>query len=321
MQPPNYYILLGVKNTASAEEIKVAYRSLAKKHHPDKNPNNKNAEDFFKEIQQAYTTLSDPEKRRTYDLKFSAGSNTSTSQQKAYTRYTGNAYQYAQQQAQGKNQFYNLHKKPKKKNDKTESYQLLVSVSIAFILLYFIISYSSDKATESMRQGFEKPAEEKKIIPPKTTPEPLITAFVSPYCLYFGNEIVNENSKNNILIHNSDKSEAVVCLVECEHPMRTIRNQYMNAGTTFKMNNIPDGNYFLKIYYGITWDPGKTFVNASVKGGFTKEIGFAELNKTKIFKMKQDETGSGVSFSSYEIGISPYLKNNNTAISPEQFFK
>lgn len=321
MQPKNYYILLGVKNTASADEIKVAYRGLAKKYHPDKNPNNKSAEDFFKEIQQAYTILSDPEKRRTYDLKFSAGSSSNTAQQKAYTQYTGNAYQYAQQQAQGKNQFYNLHKKPKKKKDKTESYQILVSVAIAFILLYFIISYSSNKATEPMRQAFEKSAEDKKITAQKTASEALISAFASPYCRYFGNEIVNENSKNNILIRNSYESEAVVCLVESEKPRRTIRHHYMKAGATLRMNNIPDGNYFLKVYYGTTWDTSKIFVNAPVKGGFVKEFGFTELNKTKIFKMKQDETGGSVSFSSYEIGISPYLKNNNTAISPEQFFK
>ena len=91
MQPKNYYILLGVKNTASSDELKIAYRNLAKKYHPDKNPNDKLAEEYFKEIQQAYAILSDPQKRRMYDLKLSPTGNTTS--QKGYTQYKGNAYQ------------------------------------------------------------------------------------------------------------------------------------------------------------------------------------------------------------------------------------
>lgn len=67
MEYKDYYNILGVSKSASQDEIKKAYRKLAVKYHPDKNPNNKNAENKFKEISEAYEVLKDPEKRKKYD--------------------------------------------------------------------------------------------------------------------------------------------------------------------------------------------------------------------------------------------------------------
>ena len=65
--PRDYYDILGVSKTATQEELKKAYRKLAVKYHPDKNPDNKEAEGKFKEAAEAYSALSDPEKRQRYD--------------------------------------------------------------------------------------------------------------------------------------------------------------------------------------------------------------------------------------------------------------
>jgi len=67
MEYKDYYKILGVDRKASDDEIRKAYRKLAKQHHPDYNPNNKQAEDRFKEINEAYEVLSDSKKRSHYD--------------------------------------------------------------------------------------------------------------------------------------------------------------------------------------------------------------------------------------------------------------
>ncbi|HMN49331.1 MAG TPA: J domain-containing protein [Ignavibacteriaceae bacterium] len=67
MEYKDYYKILGVDKSATQDEIKKAYRKLAMKHHPDRNPGNKSAEEKFKEITEANEVLSDPEKRKKYD--------------------------------------------------------------------------------------------------------------------------------------------------------------------------------------------------------------------------------------------------------------
>jgi curved DNA-binding protein len=63
----DYYKILGISKNATQEEIKKAYRKLARKHHPDLNPNNKNAKSNFQQINEANEVLSDPEKRKKFD--------------------------------------------------------------------------------------------------------------------------------------------------------------------------------------------------------------------------------------------------------------
>ena len=71
----DYYEVLGVAKTAQADEIKSAYRKLAMKHHPDRNPNDKSAEDKFKEAAEAYEVLSNGDKKAIYDRHGHAGIN------------------------------------------------------------------------------------------------------------------------------------------------------------------------------------------------------------------------------------------------------
>ena len=69
----DYYEVLGVSRSAAANDIKKAYRKLARKHHPDLNPNDPSAEGRFKEVQEAYDVLADDKKRATYNQFGHAG--------------------------------------------------------------------------------------------------------------------------------------------------------------------------------------------------------------------------------------------------------
>src|SRR5436309_1883100 len=90
-QQKDYYGALGVKKTASSEEIRKAFRKLARKYHPDVNPNDKKAEEKFKEISEANDVLSDPKKRKIYDQLGFYSDNIDPAAADAYGR-SGNAY-------------------------------------------------------------------------------------------------------------------------------------------------------------------------------------------------------------------------------------
>lgn len=92
----DYYEILGIKKTASEKEIKDAYRKLARKYHPDLNPDNKEAEIKFKQINEANEVLSDPENRKKYDQygeNWKHGEEFEKARQQQQRQYQGQQYQ------------------------------------------------------------------------------------------------------------------------------------------------------------------------------------------------------------------------------------
>ena len=136
----NYYSILNVSNNADEDQIKQAYRTLAMKYHPDKNPDNKAAEEKFKHISEAYSVLSDPQRRRDYDL----GTSTPfSSSEKTYT-YGQNTnpfgedfFSYQWRQNRRDAQYEN--KREKEKISRTEAFKILIRgiiLTIAGLLLF-----------------------------------------------------------------------------------------------------------------------------------------------------------------------------------------
>src|SRR3979409_38213 len=85
----DYYATLGVKKNASAEEIRKAFKKLARKHHPDVNPGDKAAEEKFKSLSEANEVLSDPKKRKIYDQVGFYSDNIDAATAEAYARAGG----------------------------------------------------------------------------------------------------------------------------------------------------------------------------------------------------------------------------------------
>ncbi len=88
----DYYADLGVKKTATAEEIRKAFRKLARKYHPDVNPGDKTAEEKFKKLSEANDVLSDPKKRKIYDQVGFYSDNIDPATAEAYARGGGSGF-------------------------------------------------------------------------------------------------------------------------------------------------------------------------------------------------------------------------------------
>ena len=315
MQPKNNYRILGVTEKATSDEIRRAFRELAKKLHPDKNPGNKKSEEAFKEVQEAYSTLSDPVKRSKYGLKLKYGeartsrqsqntSSSNTQQRKTYNSYTYRARSHSQG------------------NVSVNPVSVMVTFSAVVVFIYFAATHFGDifgtkeqavPVIQSNASAIPKAVQEKiqEISP--------INNADSPYDPVFGPIVYDTSSHNSIYLYNSGFCEAIVCIAEAKAPFKIIRNEYIGKGVKFKLDGIPDGVYYAKVYYGNKWNSSKKIGRAT--GGFNEELGFVSYNnKNMLFDMRQKHAGHVISFSSYQLTLDPRDTTSSIMLTAEQFF-
>ncbi len=140
----------------------------------------------------------------------------------------------------------------------------------------------------------------------------------SPYDSYFGKGIYNKSHQNWIQIETDKNYDAVVCLVNY-YSGKTIRNEYIRAGSSFQMTNVPNGTYYIKEFFGKDWNPNKKFKNGSIKGGFETDFHFSESSSSNdVFKLQDN----GYQYSTIHIKLSVIGGNmKQSTINEYDFFK
>jgi curved DNA-binding protein CbpA len=141
------------------------------------------------------------------------------------------------------------------------------------------------KTAQEFLNELESPVDTKKADQPnpfKETPKTVspykgnqLTTGESPYNYYFGAGVYNKDYLNEITFKNGQSSDVIVCLVRKSYNERTIRNEYIRAGDSFKMTSIPNGIYYIKSFYGNDWNPNLELV-PRLKGGFETSRGFTK---------------------------------------------
>jgi hypothetical protein len=313
------YKILGVSRLASAEEIKMAYRALAKRFHPDLNPGNIRAEERFKEISFAYETLSDPMERKRHDYRLMYGG--------APGYAPANAQNAAQEKEdpareEAKRKAYLRHKEKKMKEAILYRRRALYASVCIIILIIIGLNVPTEKTDreEHMRNFLDKNRSE--FLQTETIKQASreIHTADSPYDSIFGEGIYAEFSENSLLINNILNRDVIACLVESAGPGRTIRNEFIGSGEAYKMANVPDGKYYLLLFAGRKWDPSATIIGTNIKGSFTRDTAFYQAGPGS-FVMKKSYEKNLSHFSSLGIVLNDSLLYKYKQIHSTVFFR
>lgn len=301
-----YYDILNIPRTARKEEIRASFRQLAKKFHPDLNPGSSSAEEKFKKIQEAYSVLSDDEKRKNYDLKLTYG---------AYfgkTTYKKTADQHSSRKTNPPPHFRSA---DFRKSKKKPSYLIPIFLSgFVVVLVVVMIVTMIKEQKERDRIARTLPPSILQFDPTKEKKSP---SSLTPYEKWFGEGEVDKKSFNKMVVINSDQTEAVIVLVRVPEE-KIVRHLYLERGGIRAMERIPDGLYYTRILFGNDWDRDSSLVPGALKG-FYKENVYICRYPTKGYIEFQSLPDS--THMNYRLSVDPRLAGDVNSIPPSEFFR
>lgn len=310
----DYYRILSLPENASDQEIKLAYRRLAKRYHPDVNAGAKGAEERFKEIVEAYDTLSDPILRAAYDRK-----------RLRESVYRADAF------------FYQPEKKkdPHRKEYSPEDFErarrfregrimqqmrkrkkLLMGMIVTFVL-YLCATAAFEAWIAQKRKEADRDSRSIATVHVNDGKEQPMQNLESPYDKLFGTYPASWLSPNEFVVYNP-LSDAVICLVESDPPYRTVRNEFVQASSAFSLRELPDGTYEFKVYTGSNWNRMKSIPGGERLGGFLKDEEFFRITDGP-FRLEHPTKEKGKTNYSDTIVIDP-TKMHFERITREEFF-
>lgn len=216
-----------------------------------------------------------------------------------------------------------ISKLEKEKTKKKKWGWIITVIIFSIIVLTAIISNDDDESNTS--EDYHSPVEnilEKSEEESKYKGNQLENG-ASPYNSYFGYGIYNKNYLNEITFKNGYSTDAIVCLVNY-YTDKTIRNEYIRKNTNFKMTNIPNGTYYIKVFSGNDWNPEKILANGKIRGGFETDISYnVSDDQDDLIKLEQTEDYSEIQYSIYTITLYQVAYGNmeSEPISEKDFFK
>lgn len=282
----DYYTILGLKKDASLSEIKSAFRKLAKIYHPDKNPNKENAKLLFENILIAYTTLSNPSKKRRYDhLHFNNGQShtVNKSQSKTSTQKNWNVSAEDLQQRQYYQNYYKTkqkatHLKPPVKTYTDYKYILYATPLAVGLLLLIVSMFSPSPLTHKVDVKRDNLALE-------TQSNPLLNGD-KPYSGFFG-ESKTSNSSNSLKINNSSSFDAVIVLFS-NKKNEYIQHAYLQKGYLIEFSYLPNEGVYWKCMIGNNWNANKMLFNKKVVGCFDSIVQFQNWKTQPVLFAKDN---------------------------------
>lgn len=295
-----HYDILEVPSSASNDQIKAAFRRLAKLYHPDKNPTGK---DQFEKILLAYEILSDSSKRRQYDLRlkgFSTSSTSKTSSQNTKQKqwsFTDEELKRRQYYQENYRKEYNKYAKTQAASGNKKAYNeykyILFATPLAVALFMLVI------------RGFEstKSTSKKEVIEEKITQE--IKMGSDPFTAYFKNPVFDSVANRNLILKNVGNKDIVVSLFNKEN--KFLRSCVIKVGFFAELEKLPDNIKTIRILTGKNWNSSKSYKDLNVIGGFEDEIGFYNIDVSKT--------------NGWTISIDEDLLNASEKIDEKQYFK
>lgn len=267
----SYYDILGVSQGASTDQIKAAFRRLAKLYHPDKNP--QGIEQFGK-ILMAYEILIDSSRRQQYDSKLKYGNaenfkprKPGTQKQKewSFSDEEMKRRSYYKEHYKKEYERYVKHAHVTKKNYNEYKY-ILFAAPLAVGLLMFIINTYEQSAVEETKPSVK--------VEPVKADELKMTD--DPFTSYFKDPVFDTVANRAIVIKNFSDSDLIVAMFDSKD--KFIRSGVIKPGFYIEVSQLPEKELNLKFASGKNWNKHRTHKGVSAMGGFSDKEAYHILN-------------------------------------------
>lgn len=180
-------------------------------------------------------------------------------------------------------------------------------------------SISGEAKPTETKNNFTKKNNE--IVKPTPTKSFRPESGYQPYNSFYGRTIKDSSSGNKLIVENKSRKDAVVCIIN-KATNKVYSNVFIRAKENEIVSKIPEGDYYLKSYFGKNWNPNFKPADGNLEGGFTEQESFeCYLRKEQILELRKDTVDQKVRFATYKVEFgNPRMQLDHQGIPRNQFF-